>query len=658
MKNTRLQILMVGALCSGVIAARAATEPTTSATPVVTYVNVSGNRGQFREDHWMKDNWSGGIEEFTTQQKLGKDWQLTLEGTGIFDEEDYRLNLEIAKPEFGYIRAGFSQFRKYFNDQGGFFKGLTPSSYSLDRDLALDNGKIYFEAGLRLPNLPKLTIGYERQYRDGTKSLLEWGQVTQGGTSRSIFPSYKDINETVDIVKVEVEHTIKNINLGDQFRYERDRNDTTRYDMSNGATTTIRESYQHDSFFNTFRMDTTIKEKVYLSLGYLYVNTSGDASLNVSTPGVLPLFQQNWMTQGIDLDSDSHVVNVNAMFGPFAGLSIYAGLQVEETDSHGLSDALLTQLLPASLTNQVRTSTDKTSFEETLGLRYTKIPFTTLYAEAKWTQQNVDLTETQLQNGGPDFARDTDTDISRQKYSVGFNTAPIKRWTFAGRYRHSISENDYDNSVDTTDGYPALIRAQDFTTDEVMAKLTWRPCNEFNVAFKYQWLQSDIRTTTDSIFWGVNNITPGGELTSGKHDSMIYTLSATVLPTARLYITGLFSLQDTHTAAFDNASPEVVSYKGDVYTGTLALGYALDEKTDLTAQYSYSRASNFQNNAAGLPLGMDNEMHGATVGISRRIKENITVRIRYAYYEYNDDATGGMNDYQAHLASASCTVKF
>lgn len=661
MKNTRIQILMVGALLAGLVTARAeeAKEPTTSVTPEVTYANVSGNRGQFREDHWMKDNWSGGIEEFTTEQKLGKDWQLTLAGKGIFDDEDYKLSLEIAKPEFGFIRAGFSQFRKYFNDQGGFFKGFAPASNSLHRELALDNGDIYVEAGLRLPNLPKLTVGYERKYRDGTKSLLEWGDVTQGGTDRKIFPSYKDIDETVDIVKVEVEHTIKNINFGDQFRYERDRNNTARYDTSDGTTTTIKESYQHDSFFNTFRMDSQINEKVYLSLGYLYVNTDGDASLNVNTPGSLALFQQNWVSQAINVNSDSHVVNLNGMFGSFGGLSAYAGLQVEETDSHGMSDALLMQLLPASLTNNVRTSTDKRSCEETFGLRYTKIPFTTLYAEARWTEQTYDLSETELQDGGPGFARDTDTDVFRQKYNIGFNTSPFKRWTFAGRYTHSVDRNGYDNNVDTTAGYPAFIKAQDFTTDELMGKATWRPCNEFNVAFKYQWQQSDIRTTTDEIFWGVGNITPGGALTSGKHDAMIYTVSATVLPTPRLYITGLFSLQDTHTTAFDNASPAVVTYKGDVYTATLALGYALDEKTDLTAQYSYSRASDFQNNAAaGLPLGVDNEMHGATVGVSRRVKENILVRVRYSYYEYNDDANGGYTDYQAHLASASCNIRF
>ena len=192
-----------------------------------------------------------------------------------------------------------------------------------------------------------------------------------------------------------------------------------------------------------------------------------------------------------------------------------------------------------------------------------------------------------------------------------------------------------------------------------MGKVTWRPCNEFNVALKCQWQQSDIRTTTGEFQWGIGDITPGGKLTAGKYDAMIYTLSATVLPTPRLYVTALFSLQDTHTTAFANNAPEVVSYKGDVYTGTLALGYALDEKTDLTASYSYSRASNFQDNSAdGLPLGLDNEMHGATVGVSRRVKDNITVRIRYAYYEYNDDANHGVTDYQAHLASASCSIRF
>ena len=55
---------------------------------------------------------------------------------------------------------------------------------------------------------PRLTLGYERQSRVGAKSPLEWGSVQQGDTERKIFPSFKDINERVDIFKASVDHQL------------------------------------------------------------------------------------------------------------------------------------------------------------------------------------------------------------------------------------------------------------------------------------------------------------------------------------------------------------------------------------------------------------------------------------------------------------------
>ena len=154
-------------------------------------------------------------------------------------------------------------------------------------------------------------------------------------------------------------------------------------------------------------------------------------------------------------------------------------------------------------------------------------------------------------------------------------------------------------------------------------------------------------------------LAPGGELTSGNFDANIYSVSATVTPIARLYVTGLFSLDDTRTSSFANGNPAVVDYVGNVYTIMGTAGYALDKKTDVNVEYTYSRSDNFtDNSAAGLPLGLDYQRHGLLVGLTHRISNHIIARLRYGYYAYDDRSSGGVDNYIAHLASASCTVRF
>jgi hypothetical protein len=227
--------------------------------------------------------------------------------------------------------------------------------------------------------------------------------------------------------------------------------------------------------------------------------------------------------------------------------------------------------------------------------------------------------------------------------------------TLSGQYRYALYHNDYNNDVDTTAGYPAFITLQDFQTDEAMGRLSLRPCSRFTVAFTYRYVETDITTASD----GVPLLAPGGELTSGKYNANIYSVSATVTPLSRLYLTGLFSLQDTRTTTFDNHNPSVVTYHGNVYTTVGTAGYALDKKTDVTVEYSYSCAQNSQGKAAdGLPLGVNNQSQSVIAGISRKFTDNIVGRIRYGWYQYNDSNSGGANDYTAQLVSANCTVRF
>jgi hypothetical protein len=632
-----------------------------SGTPEVTYAKVSGNIQKFREDVGIEPGWNGGVEEGTLHYDLGKG--LTLDGDGrfIINEHDYKFQLQLTKQDLWFVRAGYTEYREYYNSQGGYYQPFTQPSFRLEQDLRLDNSDIFFEAGLTLPKLPKFTVGYERQMQDGDESLLEWGGVTQGATTRKIYPSIDGIKEHTDIVKLGLEYDMSKVHLVDDLRYEHFGSDDTRDDASLNLNTsslqpvTVHEDYHSDAFYNTFHMDCHVNDKVYWSLGYLHSSLSGGGNMQVSEPAPLGPFDITGAASPISVNLDSDVLNLNSMFGPFKGLVLYAGLQAEKTDTHGFNDALLAQAASTATTNLIRSFEDTKSLSETLGLRYTKIPYTTLYAEGQWNEEQIDLDQSETEDSLPSLGLVSDETTLRQDYRVGFNTAPLPRVTLAARYRHYIDHDDYDYPTDTVVGYPGFITGQDFTTDEIMTKLTLRPCSRFNVAFTYQLVSTDIRTSTEAV----PTIAPGGTLQSGDYDLNIYSVSATVTPLSRWYVTGYFSLQDTRTATPVNQNPAVPTYHGNVYTVMATTGYALDKKSDLTLEYSYSRADNFANDSAvGLPLGLNFQRHEVQAGISRKISTNVVAHLRYGFYSYDESSTGGFNNYIAHLASASCTVRF
>ena len=702
--------------------AKKESNPEVAVTPAVTYVDVTGNKSNFREHWWMKDGWSGGIERFDFHGKVDKNTDFNIEGRALYNQRDYDIRMELVRPDFGFIKAGFSQYPKYFNDNGMYYSRFSRPSFTLSKEPSLDIGRIFFDAGLTLPNIPKITIGYERQFKSGSKSLLEFGGVTQtlpagppypaGSTTKKIYPSFKDIDERVDIFKLGVEHTIGGLSLGNDFYFEQYANGTSRLDGStyNVPANTwkdvrVEEQYHHDMFSNAFHADHYVNDKVYWSIGYLFTSMRGDASAQVDTlyGGVLAAQRDKfWRTQlagdpGVTLDQDSHTANLNLMVGPFDGLMASAGIQAEKEDidtsaynfypeipagspiiGTSPANAPFAPLVPGPA-RRIVTTVEKQGLEEHVGLRYTKIPYTTLYTEAKWVQEDFNDDANQqafvspfggAAGAGGGFGLDLQT--IRQEYTAGFSTSPWARMTWTTQYRHKRTDNLTTTryKIAGMSAYAGTLQDQEFTEDEISSKLTYRPFSRVAFTLKYQLISEDIYNTTPAqAASGTYTATPAGTIQAYDYYANIYSMSATVTPMNRLYVTGLVSYQDSRSSAFDNGAPVVASpYKGSVLSVLGYAGYALDDKTDLTAEYSYSRTDNYVENGYGtfstqtsdygLSYGLNNQLQGASLKLTRRISDAITVALKYGFYNYKEDYTGGINDYTAHLASASCTIRF
>jgi hypothetical protein len=634
---------------------------------------VRGDEKKFRERHWTKDGWNGGAEEFLLTDRSAAGAKLTVEGRAL--AEDYRLVLGVEKNDLGFARFGWEQFRKYSDDTGGYFRDFNPSTFSLDRDLHLDVGRAWVEFGLTLPDWPRLVLGYEYQYRDGEKSTLQWGAVSAGGEPRNIYPAARSIDERVHIIKLDLDHELAGVRIADRFRGEfydlRTRQlDPRAFNVGDPGPSRldqIREDYRYFQGANTLRLEKSFTDWLYASAGYLYSKLNADAAFSLDTLfplGAPPFYAvDRWHSQAIVLERETHAANLSGLLGPWEGLSLSAGVLGDWTRQTGFGRADLDVVTPFFTSAHLATldgNSDTTRVEENLGLRYTNIPFTVLFAEARLQQEQRGVSE-DTAGGLHDFMQRTDATSDARDLRAGFSVSPWSRFSWSAHYRKYRKDSDYDHRLDVSahDAYPAFLRSRNRDTDEVETKLAWRPWPWLKTSAGYKHEHTAYETVTDPASEVVvGDISPGGRLDSARYDADTYSLNATFTRWRRLALTGTFAYQHTRLAAFVNDSPSVVPYRGDRFSALGSATFAVDAKTDLHVAYAFSWADYGQDNFAdGLPLGLHYRDHALTAGLARRLGQHVSARLRYGFYRYDEPGSRGANDYTAHAIFGTLVVE-
>jgi len=121
---------------------------------------TGGNKAQAQQQHQTSTGAFGGIEDLHFQGDISKGTTFTVDGHSIFDNHDYALSLGLSKEKLGYLRFSFSEFRTWYNGDGGFY-GPTGLYFPGSEDaLGLDRGEVSFEGGLTLENLPQIKFKY------------------------------------------------------------------------------------------------------------------------------------------------------------------------------------------------------------------------------------------------------------------------------------------------------------------------------------------------------------------------------------------------------------------------------------------------------------------------------------------------------------------
>lgn len=653
-----------------------------SATSTLGYTWVRGDQEKFRELFWQREGWNGGLSEFELTERPTHDSRFSSSGHLLRD--DYRVQVEAAKNDLGFTRFGWQQYRRYYDSSGGYYPGFDPALFELSPELSMDHGRAWAETGLTLPGLPRFVLGYEYRYRDGNQSTLQWGPVTQGGETRNIFPAYKAVSEDVHILKLDVDYALGKWLVADHFRAEWYDLDTLRvndagYTVGTGEMAITRGREEQDWFqgANTLRVESQLNESWFAAAGYLYSYLDSAAAVEVDTsnPAALgpSIAAPGWLSDPISLNRESHVFSLNTALVPWKPVTFTLGLQNEWTRQEGFGSSLVNLAVPFDPflidldPSRFRSDLDRALFTESAGLRFTAIPYTTLFAETRFEQENAGLYE--RNDGGLNpFLRDTDTEGRGVDYRFGFHTSPWRRVSLSAHYRGNDRETDYDTTRkeafgDPYEGYPGFIRWRDLWVQEVQTKLALQVTGWLKATLAYQWRYQEYETATDPVTDFVSNtpggISPGGSLVAGTYRAQIPSLNLTLTPWQRLYFSGTLAYQDARTRTATQGSDAVAPYAGDIYTFFGSATLRVGERTDLTAGYSYSRADFAQEEPVeGLPLGIEYAQHGGVVGVRHRLDPRKAVGLQYRFYHYDEPSSQGFNDFTAHAVFATFTLRF
>ncbi len=650
-----------------------------SESPAIRWISVNGDRAQFREHYWQREGINGGLEDFELTQQIDPDTRF--QASGHLLRDDYQVNLSLDENDFGFIHSGWEQYRKYYDDTGGYYPAFSPQAFSLDRDLHLDIGRAWIDFGLTLPDWPRMVLGYELQYRDGAKSTLQWSAVSQNGIARNIFPAAEGIDEHTHIIKFDLDHEIRGVRIEDNFRAEFYKLNTTQTNLVgfSAFSDNISQGYSHFEGANTFRLERQFTPWAFVSGGYFYSKLNANGSFNAQSPDIPPPAMQQ-----VTLRRESHIVNLNGILGPWQNLTLSGGVQSEWTRQDGIGDSTFDELTFPPTSTMMLADLDESFVDENAALRYSGVPFTALFAEVRARQSRIGQYEDEnspAPESDNEFLRNTDFTGRSYDARTGFNTSPWSWVTLSAHYRRSDDDSRYDNNLKLSlspfglpFGYSAFINHRDLATDEWETKAAFHLLRWLKLSLSYRMETTDFHTDTGSVPSSAlpPGVTiPGGEILAGRYHAHVYGLSTVLTPWQRLYLSTTFSYQDTTMTTAGEAAtafapgfvPSVVPYRGDIYTSLVSGTYIFNQATDLLLSYSFSYADFSQHNygdatGGGLPLGMRYHQHALQTGLAHRITKNLTTRLQYVYFYYDEPSSGTFKNYNGNGVLATVTCQF
>lgn len=661
------------------------------------YAAVKGDSSQFRAHHWMSTGYDGGVKEFGYEQDFGDGVTLEAEGHAIPGNGDYGAEVKLEKEGYGYLLLDYKQFRKYYASMGGVYNPFRDYPFATtDKDLSLNIGEFALEAGLRHEDLPEITLNYAREFKQGTKSRLTWGNATEGPTvsggapdvARKIVPSWQEIDEIVDKFGVKAEDdTIYGIHWRGQqnWEYVRAKNNREEITLSNtpaaasgsNSDQKIRNQYTEPrsnlitSILGLSKW--TAKDKIYVAGDYRFAQLTARELENIvetdqkrvptnfsNAETVVGAYSDNIFT------SNTWVGSITSfLWNP---ISVATRFKIEDihrksestypkdnspNNNNGTSkpDGRIDQMDVSNNEENART------FGEGISLRYTGIPRTAIYNEYEFQQTRDNLYEDRTSSSaGEVFNRADVQHMNRGSGVLGFNYTPWDPVTLTTDVRHREDDIRYNHANylnnSTSGAKSVFIDGQYINTDELSSRVRWRVCKWFQPSFRYQYDDTVYET------WGLPDSDNHQESGMRSHT---YTWDVVIQPMDDLLTTSSFSYQRARVftpARLDTSAAYKPTYDADVMSALFSAEYSLSKDLVLVGNVQWSNAGNFNNLGGSISYGADYEETDASLGLQWTPKQDMKIEPKYSFFNYNPSQDAEYGGYTAHVVSVTVDFKW
>lgn len=640
-----------------------------SITIGVGHYDVNEHAPLFQAHQWTNDGTLGGIQSLRYVQD-----GLELEGNAIFGPQDFDLKLSVTPNDELFFNVFASNRRKFYDTIGGYYGS---ENYKLDGELQLDIGSVGFDVGFRPADETEIVFGYEHAYKTGEKALLEWNRPG----SKQIYPAVKEVDEESHILTLDVRHSIDGFRIQDNLRYEVYGSDNSRSDLVPASLAGTAEdqghpvaddSYEFTHLSNVLTAEKWLSDKVFVSAGYLYLNHDGATDFSVaytSRNGGYSSHAKFYSTDDYGLDETSHKYSLGAFFLPTEHISVSLGVSLENTDTEGNDVINRDHGNPTSEgfhhPVDLEMYLDRRITEENAEIRFTGLPFTTVYARVRAVQEDNTHFEEQREEHDPhelELLRLTDEEFGAETYRFGFTSSPVGMVGVSAYYELVRDDNSYNHIIDEVAagnedvGYTAHVEDLNVDSEEVGVKLSLRPAPWLRTSLKYTHENWDVTNRTKAT---ARSEVPGGKSDAGKREADTYTLNVSAQASAALYLSANYYVTNTSTESRDINAPSVVAtYIGDAQSVDCSAQYTLDEATSVQCGYRYTTADNKQGNSGSVPAGQSFDWQTLSVGVARQFSDQLQGSLRYEYYEYEDANYDDDRDYAAHGIFVTVTKHF
>jgi len=535
--------------------------------------------------------------------------------------------------------------------------------------------------------LPKLTIRYARQEREGGKDATIWGEDSATSSGRGVVPSIYNLDEVRNTIEVTSSKSFEATTVELGYRYDEIKtgNDLliSRAPDEVANTRKITEQKGSRSEISTvkgflgYRFNDTIRLTTGASLVALDRKSEGNrvygdafyAPYDVLA-GVRQMGDTGFRELSGESDMDQLLIHANVALNPSPALTFIVSGRLEKISKSGSSSFYETDLTTHPITFQqvggeaIIVGSAADDFDEVTmrwELRYTGFKHLSLFLRATAYYGSGSIEEVAQRTKGYVIPSDVsgstlidwvdrknDYEREGRKMATGFSWYVRRDLTLSGQYRWEVRENSYEpiytyKKLFERLKYPNYISEHDWVLHRGFVRLKWVPRAGLSFNTHIDAEMRDLKTQSIDQ--------PSVE--SGQMDSVTLGESFTCALSSKVSLQAFvsytqFKLKTPASGITGNAAGVVNASNGGYVYGSLNVMYSFNDQNQLELSYSMLDSDDYVDNSnISVPYGNRLKENVVSIVYRRTVSEAVKWNIGFTFHSSKDDASNGYYDFEA-----------